>query len=135
MRLAGANENSQSVGLEGLMHRTNYFRGNDESKWRTDISNFRQIQMNNIYQGIDAVWKGKENGGVQYDFVLEPNADPNRIEWEIDGAESVEIDEQGDLLIKTEFGNIRQQKPFTYQEETNGFKQEVDSKFEIKIHK
>ena len=83
-------------------------------------------------QGIDAVWKGKENGGVQYDFVVEPNANPNQVEWEIDGAESVEIDEKGDLLIKTEFGEIRQQKPFTYQEATNGLKQEVESRFVIK---
>ena len=75
----------------------------------------RQIQINNIYEGIDAVWKGREKGGVQYDFVVKPNANPNQIEWEIEGAESVEIDEKGDLLIKTEFGDIRQQKPFTYQ--------------------
>ena len=35
------------------------------------------------------------------------------------------------LLIKTEFGDIKQQKPFTYQEETNGLKQEVESRFVI----
>lgn len=132
MKLVGANENSSSNGLVEMPHKTNYFKGNDESKWRTEIPNFRQIQINNVYEGIDAVWHGKENGGVQYDFVVKPNANPNLIEWEIKGAESVEMDGKGtDLLIKTEHGTIRQQKPFTYQE-TNGYKQEVESKFKIK---
>ena len=95
MKLAGANENSSSVGLEEMPHKTNYFKG-EESNWRTNVPNFRQIRMNNIYQGIDTVWKGKVNGEVQYDFVVEPNANPNQVEWEIEGAESVEIDEKGD---------------------------------------
>ena len=95
MKLVGANENPSSVGLEQMPHKTNYFKGSDESKWRTEIPNFRQIQINNVYQGIDAVWHGKENGGVQYDFVVKPNANPNQIEWKIEGAQSVELNGKG----------------------------------------
>lgn len=131
MKLVGANETSQSVGLERMPHKTNYFKS-EELKWQTEIPNFKKIQMKNVYQGIDTVWKGKENGGIQYDFVVKPNANPNQIEWEIKGAESVEIKDNGDLLVKTEFGTIKQQKPFTYQENTNGLRQEVQSKFVIK---
>ncbi len=132
MTLVRANENTISKGLEEMPHRTNYFKGT-ESNWRTEIPNFRQIRMENIYQGIDAVWKGKQDGAIQYDFVVEPNADPDRIEWEIEGAEDVSIDETGDLLIKTEYGTILQQKPFTFQEdETNGLRQEIESDFVIR---
>lgn len=131
MTLVGANETSSSVGLAEMPHKTNYFKGNDESKWRTEIPNFRQIQINNVYDGIDTVWHGRENGGVQYDFIVKPNANPNQIEWSIEGAESVELESTGKgLLIKTEHGAIRQQKPFTYQE-TNGFKHEIESSFRI----
>jgi hypothetical protein len=130
MKLAGANENSESIGLDQLSHKTNYFKG-AESAWRTGIPNYEQVRMENVYEGIDTVWKGIENGGVRYDFVIAPNADATRIEWEIEGADSVEIDHNGDLLIKTEFGEIKQQKPFTYQE-TNGIKQEIQSRFILK---
>ena len=44
--------------------------------------------------------KEKKTADVQYDFVVKPNANPNQIEWEIEGAESVEIDSKGDLLSK-----------------------------------
>ena len=95
-----------------MPHKTNYFKGNEESNWRTEIPNFKQIRMENVYQGIDTVWQGKADGEMQYDFVVEPNANPNQIEWEIEGAESVEIDEKGDLLIKTEFGTIASKNHF-----------------------
>ncbi len=134
MELVGANKTSRSVGLEKMSHKTNYFKGK-ESNWRTEIPNFEKIRVNNIYEGIDVVWKGKENGEVQYDFVVKPHVNPNQIEWKIEGAESVEIDEKGDLLIKTEFGEIRQQKPFTFQTKANGLNQEIESVFRIEERK
>ncbi len=129
MKLSGANENVASNGLEELAHKTNYFKG-AEADWRTDIPNFSRVQMNDVYQGVDTIWQGKANGGVQYDFVVAPNADATQIAWQVEGAESVEIDEAGSLLINTEFGTIKQQKPFSYQE-TNGAKQEIESRFVI----
>ena len=133
MTLAGANPNADFAGMEMLEHKTNYFKG-AESDWRTNISNFRQVRANSIYEGIDMVWYGKPQGGVQYDFVIAPNANPNQIEWEIKGASDVELTAEGDLLIKTEYGEIRQQKPFSYQE-TNGVRQEIESRFVIEKSK
>ncbi|HQU83169.1 MAG TPA: SBBP repeat-containing protein [Pyrinomonadaceae bacterium] len=124
--LAGANENSVSVGLETLTHRTNYLKG-AESDWRTAIPNHQSVRMNEIYQGIDMIWRG-ENSGAIADFLIQPNADPNQIEWEIKGAKAVELDAEGDLLIKTEYGEITRQKPFAYQE-TEGFRQTIESSF------
>ena len=128
MTLAGANQNSEFSGSQLLEHRTNYFKGNDESKWQTDVPNYQAVRTNQIYEGIDMIWHGKPQGGVQYDFVVQPNANPNRIEWEIKGANDVEITAEGDLLIKTEYGNIRQNKPVTFQE-TDGLRTEVESGF------
>lgn len=130
MELVGANKNSQNTGIEQMLHKTNYFKG-EESDWRTGIPNFKKVRINNVYQGIDTVWHGRENGVVQYDFIVKPNANPNQIEWEIKGADSVEIDEKGDLLIKTEQGTIRQQKPFTFQKDVNGLTQEIESHFKL----
>ena len=127
MRLAGANEEANFVPSEQLGHKTNYFKGN-ESDWRTGIPNFERITAENIYDGISMVWKGKEQGGIQYDFVVAPAADANQIEWEIEGADNVSLDAQGGLVIETEAGVMKQSKPFTYQE-TGGVRSEVASGF------
>ncbi len=129
MSLVGANENSTFGGSQMLEHRTNYFKG-DESDWRTEIPNYQTVQMNNVYEGIDLVWRGKEQGGVQYDFVVAPNANPNQIGWDVKGAKEVELTAEGDILIKTEYGDIKQNKPFTYQD-ANGARQEISSRFVV----
>ncbi|MEZ5428168.1 MAG: SBBP repeat-containing protein [Pyrinomonadaceae bacterium] len=131
MKLAGAGENVISAGSEKLPHKTNYFKG-EKSDWRTDIPNFKQVRMEDVYQGIDTVWKGRENGSIQYDFIVEPNADPNQIEWRIEGAKAISINENGDLLIETEFGTIKQEKPFTFQENSEGLRREVESRFIVR---
>jgi hypothetical protein len=130
MTLAGASGTSEFFGSQLLEHRTNYFRGSDETKWQTDIPNYQSLRSNQVYEGIDMIWHGKENGAVQYDFVVNPNANPKQIEWKIQGATDVELTADGDLLIKTEYGDIKQNKPFTYQE-INGIHGEVQSAYII----
>lgn len=129
MRLAGANAGANFVPSERLGHETNYFIGN-ESDWRTRVPNFGLVTAENIYDGINMVWKGKEQGAIQYDFVLAPNADANQIEWEIEGADNVSLDAEGSLVIETEAGVMKQSKPFTFQE-TDGVRSEVSSQWSV----
>jgi hypothetical protein len=128
MTLKGANPNAEFIGSQLLEHRTNYFRGSDESSWRTNIPNYKSVRTNQIYDGIDVIWHGRENGGVQPDFVVHPNADLNQIQWKIEGAKDVELTSTGDLVIKTEYSDIKQIRPRLYQE-SNNLLTEVGSKF------
>ncbi|MEQ1643084.1 MAG: SBBP repeat-containing protein, partial [Pyrinomonadaceae bacterium] len=129
MRLAGANPGANFVPSEKLGHETNYLIGN-ESAWRTGVPNFGRVTAENIYNGIDMVWKGREQGGIQYDFVLAANTDANQIEWEIEGADNVSLDAEGGLVIETEAGVMKQSKPFTFQE-TDGVRSEVSSQWSV----
>lgn len=128
MRLAGANQAAAFTASEQLEHRTNYFRGKDRSGWHTNIPNYSSVTVEQIYDGINMVWHGKEGGAIQYDFVVEPYADPNAIAWEIEGADDVRIDDDGSLLIETAAGTIRQSRPFTFQDH-EGERIEVPSGF------
>jgi|CXWL01.1.fsa_nt_gi hypothetical protein len=129
MRLAGAKRDANFAPSEQLEHRTNYFKGN-EAEWRTGIANYRRITAENIYDGINMVWKGKEQGGIQYDFVVAPEADASQIEWEIEGADHVSLDAHGGLVIETEAGVMKQSKPFTFQE-SEGEKSVVSSRWSV----
>lgn len=69
----------------------------------------------NVYPGVDVVYYINQ-GLLEYDFVVAPGGDPSRIALTFDGAERVEIDARGDLLVYTRSGMLRQPKPTIYQE-------------------
>jgi Beta-propeller repeat len=60
-----------------------------------------------------------------------PGADPNLIKLGFDGADKIEIDAQGDLVLKTANGEVRQRKPVAYQR-VDGSKREIISRYALK---
>ncbi len=131
MAFANANSDIAASGDQISEHRTNYFLGSDESRWRSDVPNFGEVRFDNVYDGISAVWYGRENGATQYDLIVAPNADAQQIEIRFDGADSISIDDAGSLLINTPAGTIKQNRPFTYQTNENTARVEVPSQFAI----
>ncbi|HEY1328973.1 MAG TPA: SBBP repeat-containing protein [Casimicrobiaceae bacterium] len=90
----------------------NYFRHGPS----TPISapTYRAVRYSEIYPGIDLVYHGS-SGRLEYDFIVAPGADPDRIGIDIDGAERLELDADGTLILHTASGDIRQPRPFAYQ--------------------
>src|ERR1051325_1812400 len=98
MSLVGASANPHIEGLGELPGRSNYFIGRDPQKWRTNLTGYSRVQYEGIYPGVDMVYYGKQRQ-LEYDFVVAPGADPHIIRLDFDGAEKIEIDEQGDLVL------------------------------------
>ncbi|MBL8182718.1 MAG: SBBP repeat-containing protein [Blastocatellia bacterium] len=131
MNFANARDEIVASGSNASEHRTNYFLGDDASKWRSDIPNYREVRFDNVYDGISVAWYGRENGATQYDFVVAPNADASQIELRFDGADSISLSENGDLLVATPAGTIKQQRPFAYQLGEDSQRVEIPSSFSI----
>ena len=53
MHLVGANPRAQGVAEDALPGKSNYFIGNDRTKWRTDIPNYGRVRYHDVYPGID----------------------------------------------------------------------------------
>ncbi len=100
IRLEGADPDSEARGVERLPGRTNYFIGNDPAKWRTSVPTFAGAEFRGIYPGIDLVYRGTA-GRLEYDLVVAAGADPKRIKLRVEGAESLALTSNGDLVIKT----------------------------------
>ena len=130
MTLAGANPDPRVTGLEELPGKANYFIGNDTAKWRTDVPTYAKVHYQEVYPGIDLVYYGKQRE-LEYDFVVRPGADPSAIALRLTGADKVEVDVQGDLVLHTAAGPIRQQKPFIYQE-VGGVRKEIPGGYVLK---
>jgi hypothetical protein len=106
MRLVGANPNAEARGVEELPGKSNYFIGNDPSKWRTNVSTYAKVEYRDVYPGVDLVYYG--NGRqLEHDFVVAPGADPGLIRLAVEGADKMELNAQGDLVLHASWYNTR----------------------------
>jgi hypothetical protein len=130
MKLIGADPAPQMEGLDELPGRSNYIIGKDESRWRRNVVSFAKVRYRSVYPGIDLIYYGNQRQ-LEYDFVVAPNADPNLIRLSFDGADQIQIDAQGELVLKTASGEVRQRKPVAYQE-VDGGRREIASRYALK---
>ena len=117
------------VGELPLEAKTNYFIGNDPAAWHTDVPNFARVRYTDVYPGVDLIYYGNR-GGLEYDFVVAPGANPDVVAMDWEGAESVEVDDTGALVMKVEGGELRQASPVVYQDGDDG-RNSVAGAFEV----
>jgi len=118
--LSGAATNPTVVGEDQQLGIINYFIGNDPTKWHTNVPTYAKVRYQNVYPGIDLVYYGNHRQ-LEYDFVVSPGADPGRIAFEIQGANAIQLDTEGNLVLETGSGELHFQNPVVYQE-TNGLR-------------
>jgi hypothetical protein len=131
MKLRNANPAARITGTDELAVTSNYFVGNDPTKWRTNVPTYAKVKYEGIYSGIDLVYYGNQHE-LEYDFIVAPGADPRRIAFEVRGAKRIRGDSHGDLVLKMATGEdeIRWHKPVVYQEK-NGARQEITASYAI----
>jgi beta-propeller repeat-containing protein len=123
MKLVDAALTPLVSGLEELPAKANYFIGNDPAQWRTDVPTYAKVHYREVYPGVDLVYYGNQRQ-LEYDFVVAPGADPNKIVLGFKGADKLEIDAQGDLVLYVAGGPVRLRKPYIYQG-TGSIRQEI----------
>ena|GEM_PF-465209 len=74
------------------------------------------MKLTGVYPGVDLVYYGSE-GRLEYDFVVAPHADPNRIRFRVDGA-SLRTAGDGSLVAETPAGPLRFKAPVAYQQDS-----------------
>ena len=130
MSVVGARSTTAVAGVDELPGKANYFIGNDPSKWRTNVPTYAKVRYSDVYPGIDLVYYGQQQQ-LEYDFIVAPGADPGRIALGFDGANDLEIDAQGDLVLHTAAGGVRQRKPVVYQE-IDGVRRAIEGGYQRK---
>src|SRR5207253_1751766 len=110
-----ANPRAEVSGADELRCQTSYFLGNRKENWRTGVPNYSRVRYRSIYPGIDLVYYGA-NRELEYDFVVAPGADPNRIRLQFRGIERVAVTPEGDLLVESNGTTLVEKRPAVYQE-------------------
>jgi hypothetical protein len=107
---------------------SNYFIGNDPTRWKKGVKSFGSIIQHDLYPGIDIRYYSNGNQ-MKYDFTIQPGADPSRIVMQYDGVEQLAV-KNGDLIIKTSVGDSKELSPYAYQI-INGLKKIVVCNYKI----
>jgi|GEM_PF-1556159 len=127
MRLVGANLKPHITGLDELPGKSNYLIGNDPGKWHINVPTYARVEYKDVYPGIDLIYYGNQRK-LEYDFRVAPGIDPGIIKLEFAGAQAIDIDDRGNLILQTAAGAIVQNRPRIYQE-VNGLRQEIAGSF------
>jgi len=110
----GSNEVTP-LGVQEMPHRSNYFIGNDPSKWRTSVRSYREIVYRDLYDGIDLSYR-TQDGQLKYEFIVSPEADPALITMSYEGVEGLHVDRSGELVVSTALGELRDGMPIAFQD-------------------
>lgn len=95
-------------GEDELPGKSNYFIG---ARSVTGIRQYARIAYRGLYPGIDLVFYSRQ-GLLEYDFVVKPGGDPQRIRLEVDSTQAAAITFQGHVAI----GQLTKEKPYVYQQ-------------------
>jgi hypothetical protein len=129
MKLRNANPAAKVTGVDELPGTSNYFIGNDRTKWQANVPTYAKVKYEAIYSGIDLVYYGNQRQ-LEYDFVVAPGANPHRIQFYVRGAKQIRQDAQGELVFKVGEDAIRWHRPLVYQEK-DGTRQEIAARYAI----
>lgn len=107
---------ARSEGLNPLPTSVSYFHGCDPLKWRTGIRRFAEVRYKGVAPGIDLVFREAPGGRLEYDLHIAPYADASALRLHVTGAEHIDIDSAGNLVIHTGCRDMVQAVPVLYAE-------------------
>ncbi|MFI5222436.1 MAG: SBBP repeat-containing protein, partial [Bacteroidia bacterium] len=120
--------NATSEGSNPFTPYYNFFLGSNRKYWQSHVRSFSEIQIRNLYPGIDLnYYTSKKNGSLKYDLVVHENTDPNVIRMKMEGADEIKL-RSGALYIHTGVRDYIELKPYAYQL-ADGARKTVKCKF------
>lgn len=100
----------KGIALEGY---NNYYNVPEGVEPALFVKKYESLTLKNVWNGVDIHYYG--NGGfLETDYIVAPGSDYRQIQIDIKGAE-LSKDDQGNLIIKTPFGEIREGQLKVYQ--------------------
>ena len=129
MMLVGAISGTAISGEGRTAGVSNYLIGNDPARWRQGVRHFERVRYSGVWRGIDLLFYGKDQS-LEYDFIVYPGGNPAAIRLRYENARSLRLDHQGDLILQTDQGEVRQRRPQIYQV-SKGVRHEISGEYRI----
>lgn len=91
----------------------NYHKGADPKYWFDSVPTFERVRYKEIYKGVDAVFYAQPE--LEFDLVLAPGSDPQCVRLHYSGFDSIQIEPDGSIALRTAQGILRQHLPVIVQ--------------------
>ncbi len=130
MAFVGANMSSEAILGNAVGAPQNYFKGNDQKKWATNVMAHTSVIIPEIYPGI-AIEYTSTDTKLKYNILVAPHADASKIKLLISGHSNLSLSD-GNLLANTEVGWVQQLAPFVYQLSETGDTIQVACQFQLR---
>jgi hypothetical protein len=129
VKFVGMDPNGPAAGEDSGTGVANYYRGSDSAGWIRNVPLFAKVRYSNAYPSTDLIYRATRNH-LEYDLELKPGADANNVSLAFTGADAIEIDKGGNLVINAGGRALRFPAPDSYQME-NGKRIQVPSGYRI----
>ncbi len=113
MKFVDPNPAPITSGADMLEGKLNFFVG-DRTHWASDVPRYEGVQIENLYDRIDARFYVDGNR-PRYDVIVAPGADPSVVGFAIEGADEIRTTPNGDLVMGTVCGEVMQSRPIAWQ--------------------
>lgn len=101
-------------GGEKSVTKINSFKGNDPSKWQTDIPAYNTINLGEVFDGIKVHLQARGKN-VEKVFTVAPDANPALIKLKMADVDSLSVEKGGRLKITKGDASITFSKPIAFQ--------------------
>ena len=113
VKFLNANPQAQYAGQMAYSDYSNYFRGNNPNQWKSQVKSYHKLYIKDIYKNIDFELF-EDKGRLKYNFIVLPGGNPNDIQIQYNGADSVFLKNET-IQVNYTFGAINELKPLVYQ--------------------
>jgi uncharacterized protein (TIGR03437 family) len=122
LRFVHPSKNAHLKGLGTSAPSTYITRGQTRS-----FRAYPEAGIRRLYPGIDVAFYGHP-GHLEYDLNLDRAAKPDRIRIQVSGARGVRLDQQGNLIVDSRSGELRQLAPRVFQID-HGVRREIPASY------
>jgi len=109
----GSNQNFEVIKGKTLPGYTNYYNVAEGVSPALFVKNYQTVLLKNIWDGVD-LHCYSTNGILESDWLMKKAEDYKKIRFEVKGAD-ISVSDDGYLVLKTPFGEIREGKLKVYQ--------------------
>ncbi len=125
-----ANSDAEIVESDSSSHYFNYMLGSDKSAWKSNIHGVSQLTYLSYFDGVDLIYNGKGEQ-LSFQFLAKPHADLSQLSFVLEGADQVEVDKSGNLVLTHSLGTITYSAPKAWNISESGKKTEVAIYFQV----
>jgi hypothetical protein len=95
-----------------------FFIGNDPAQWKSGLATYETVNLGEVYKGIGLKLRAY-GGSLEKLYYISPGKEPKEIRIKVKGAESLKVNDQGELEAQTGNGPVVFSRPKAFQQAGN----------------